>query len=324
MDKIKSVEAIEGLNGRGVPTVEVRLTTEKGIVTLASAPMGTSKGTYEAFELFDGDPQWYRGRGVQKAAEHVNTVINETLIGMDVTDQRAIDRALCEADGTLNKRVLGGNAILPVSVAACKAGAASVGLPIYRYLGGETVTRVPDIISTMISGGAYGQSGLEFEDYIAVQNRGERSFAFAAHTMAAIRHNLEKKLVDRFGVVADDGGAFSPPLGSTREAFDLMLQAAEECGVKDVISLGLDVAATDPYDSEANVYRMGSTVFEKEALKQFYLGLAADYPLTYLEDPFEENDYDGFAQMTAALPGLRIVGDDLFASHPVRLKEGCQ
>ncbi len=317
---IQSIYGREILNSRGKPTVEVTLRLESGLTVTASVPSGASTGKYEALEIYDGGTR-YRGFGCRTAAANVNEKIAPALIGMDVTDQRRIDKTMIGLDGTRQKSVLGGNAILGVSMAAARAGALALGLPLYRYLGGLGVTRIPNVMSTVISGGAFSPSGLEFEDYLLVLT-GFDCFADQVEAISGMRWHLEKGFKERFGPVAEDGGALAPPLGNTKAAFESMLEAARRVGCEDKVRLGLDVAANELYLPEKGVYGMTGGEMEPGALLEYYVKLSRDYPLVYIEDAFMEDDWDSFARLTAALPGLQIVGDDLFATNAERLKKG--
>jgi enolase len=320
MDSIKDIQAIEALNAKGRPTVEAMVTTESGIQVIAAVPSGTSTGAYEAHEVRDGGER-YEGRGCRTAAANVCGEIRSALLGMDVTRQSAIDRRMIELDGTENKGRLGSNAILAVSIAVCKAAAASCGLPVYQYIGGAVPKKMPNVMATVISGGDFSQSKLEFEDYM-LKLEGFPTFADTLENLAAVRRLLEKKLRAVYGAFPDDGGALAPPMSSTTEAFDYMLEAIRVVGCENYITLGLDVAANGPYDAEKGRYVMTEGEMDSGELLDYYRSLAAKYPLTYIEDPFEENDFESFARLKTALPGVQIVGDDLFATNIRRLEHG--
>lgn len=322
MNVIEKVTGYEILNSRGKPTVEVEIVTTSGIAGVASVPSGTSKGKYEAHELYDGDKR-YRGYGVRKAVANVNTEIREALLGMEITDQRAIDRVMLSLDGTKNKDRLGANAILAVSVAAAKAGSQAVRLPLYRYLGGLQAITLPGIVSTVISGGEFSPSGLEFEDYLLILD-GFDSFADSLEALVEMRLLLEKKLRQVYGSFPEDGGALAPPLQSTEAAFEYMLGVAKEVGCERNISLGLDVAANELYDKQNGLYNMEKGTMTAGQLTDYYQKLCADYPLTFIEDPFEQDQLDSFATLTKLLPGIQIVGDDLFVTNVERLQKGIE
>lgn len=319
-DVIEKIEAREILGGTGRPTVEARVITRRGTEVEASVPSGTSKGRHEAFELYDGGKR-YRGLGVRKAVENINRVIAPALEGMDAAEQRRIDARLIDLDGTENKQRLGGNAILAVSAACAKAGAASSGLPPYRYLGGLGAPRVPAPMVTVLAGGSHSPSPLPFEDYLLIFG-GFPSFPEAVEAVVETRLLLGTMARDRFGAVPEVGGALAPPLKDTRQAFDLLLEAAGRCGYAGKISLGLDAAVNELYVSEKDLYRVGGEEMRAEDLQEHYVRLAKDYPLGYIEDPFHEEDFAHFAALARELPGISIVGDDLYASSPKRIAEG--
>lgn len=319
---IEMIRAREILSGPGRPTVEVELTTNDGIRVEASVPSGTSKGKYEAWEVYDGGKR-FRGLGVKKAAENVNREIAPKLIGENVFAQRRIDNLMIELDGTKNKQRLGGNAILAVSLAVAKAGAAAAGLPLYRYLGGLGSVRLPVPLATVISGGKHSPSSLDFEDYLLIFD-GFTSFADALEALVEIRYILGKNLQKKFGLVADDGGALAPPLSDTPQAFDLMLEAVEQAGYGGKVALGLDAAASDLYLEDRGLYNIGGREMEPTELIDYYISLAKQYPLVFIEDPFDQDDFVSFAKLTAALPDRKIVGDDLFVTNPERIKMGIE
>lgn len=319
---IREISALEIINSKRKPTVEVKLTTDDGFTVLGSAPSGTSKGKHETFELYDGGTR-YGGFGTRKAVHLVNTEIREALIGLDVTNQYLIDKTLIELDGTLNKSRLGGNSILAASIAAAKAGALTSHMSVYRYLGGIGARRLPNIACTVISGGEFSPSGLEFEDYLMILH-GIPSFSESLEALCDIRSRMEKRLNQRFGGVLEDGGALAPPLGSTQEVFELILDIAEEAGYRNNVELGLDVAANELYCPERNTYRMMKQEMEPEQLMDYYEKLCRDYPLRYIEDGFEQEDFTNFHLLKQRLPHIQIVGDDLFATNVERIKMGIE
>ena len=324
MDRISKVTGREILNARGRPTVEAEVVTERGFRGIASVPTGTSKGKWEAWELYDGGER-YGGKGVRAAARNVSTCISDALRGADVTDQKAIDRTLIALDGTDNKSRLGANAVLAASVAAAKAGAQSAGLEPFRYLCPERkVFRIPDIVATVIAGGVFSTSGLEFEDYMLIL-RGFGAYPDALDALWAMRHRLEERLRARYGAFPEDGGALAPPCRSTAEGFEWMLSTAEELGLKDHVTLGLDVAASELFDPDTGMYRLADgSLYGPEALSEYYRELCGRYPLTFIEDGFEQDRFEDFARLRAALPGVQIVGDDLFVTNPARLRRGIE
>ena len=323
MDRIIKVTGREILNAKGKPTVEAKVFTESGIVTTASTPSGTSKGKYEAHELYDGGTR-YDGFGTKTACKLINTEINDALCGVDVTDQKKIDEIMIQLDGTPNKERLGGNAIIAVSMAAAKAGAKAQKKPLYTTLKEGTTPRLPDIIATVISGGEYSPSGLEFEDYLYIFH-GYESFSKMLEDLTAARKRLEKILKAEFGDFPEDGGALAPPVKTSEEAFDWMLRAAEEVGCRDHVTVGLDVAAGELYDESTGKYKAMGTMLTADELTAHYLDLCAKYPLTYIEDPFDQDDFVSHAALKKLAPaGTQIIGDDLFVTNVSRLKTGIE
>ena len=317
-DTIARVDALEILAGSGKPTVEASVITRGGIHTKGSVPSGTSRGLYEAAELYDGGPR-YRGRGVQRAVDTVKRIIGPALEGLDVTDQAGIDRRMIDLDGTPNKSRLGGNAILPVSVACAKAGAAAAGMPCYRYLGRAEATRLPAPLATVIAGGEHSPSGLEFEDYMLVCE-GFGSVSESVEALVETRRTLEEIIAKRFGPVPDVGGALAPPVRDSRQAFDWMLEAASVAGFGGKFALGLDVAASEFWDGTH--YKLGGTSCDSTGLHELLLQLSREYPLKFIEDPFHQDDFDAFSRFTKEAGSLMVVGDDLFATNPGRLQRG--
>jgi len=321
-DTIERVHAREILSAVGRPTVEATVQTKLGFIGTASVPSGTSKGKYEAFELHDGGRR-YRGRGVRKAVENVKEIIAPVITGKDISRQYDIDQALIELDGTENKNRLGGNAILPVSVACAKAGALSRGQPCFRYLGSGKAPRLPVPIATVIAGGRHSPSRLDFEDYLYILN-GFDTFSEALEALVETRMTLQELLEKKYGAIPDVGGALAPPIADTRRAFDYMLQAVDQAGFNNRIFLGLDVAANEFHLDHQNAYRVAGDMLSPEELTEQYVRLAAEFPLVFIEDPFQEDDFKSFAALTTLLSGKMIVGDDLYASNPARLSRGIE
>ncbi len=317
---IRTIEAYEILTGPGRPTVEVELTTVSGVLVTASVPSGTSTGAYEAKSIFDGGTR-FRGYGVRKAVENVNRIIAPALCGEEVTNQARIDRRLIELDGTLNKEKLGGNAILPVSLAVAKAAAACLKMPLYRYLGGVGANRLPAPIATVIAGGAHSPAPLDFEDYM-VNLDGFGDFSSAVEALASIHHHLGDLLTRRYGDVPNSGGAYAPPLNGTDQAFETILEAVEKAGCSGRVSLGLDIVGTDLFLPEKGRYQISGKEMGVDEYISYLVELTKRYPLQLLEDAFHEDDYESQAKLAALLPGKAIVGDDLFATNTSRLSRG--
>jgi len=298
--------------------VEVDLEVESGIVVSASVPMGSSTGTYEAKEVRDPNEN-----GVATAVHNVNTIIGPALGGFNVYDQKIIDNTMIELDGTENKSRLGANAILAVSVATVKAAAASAGMPVFRYLGGTGTHRIPIPVATVIAGGAFSPSPLPFEDYCFVLS-GYPAFSKALKVLVEVRNRLQENLVKTFGFLPEIGGALAPGLRTSEEAFEAMLAVIKETGNDGCIQLGLDIAASEFLSADKDSYLFGDKRFSSEELREYYVQMVNDYPISYLEDPFEEDAFLEFLSIKELIQGVEIVGDDLFASSPARISEGCQ
>ncbi len=322
MHQIEKIEAREILSAVGRPTVQATVTTKSGVRAISSVPSGTSTGKYEAKELVDGGTR-FRGLGVRKAVENVNTAIARALTGIEVTRQREIDETMLALDGTEDKRNLGGNAILAVSLATARAGAGCVGLPLYRYIGGLGANRLPMPLATIISGGRHSASKLAFEDYMLVFN-GFTVFSQAVEALMEVRYHLEKSLKKRFDYLAEKGGAFAPPIENDDEALELIVESIEKTGYSNRISLGLDVVGSDLYDSEKKCYRLQGKNVSAEELSAYFVTLTQRYPISLIEDPFHEDDFENFTKLATALPGSLIVGDDLFSTNPKRIREGIE
>ena len=323
MALIEAVGAREILDSRGNPTVEVEVLLEDGIVARASVPSGASTGAFEAYELRDGDKKRYGGKGVQKAVSAVIDTIGPVLEGFDATDQRLIDRAMIQLDGTDNKQKLGANAILGVSLAVAKAAADSADLPLFRYVGGPNAHTLPVPLLNIINGGSHADNDIDVQEFMIVP-LGASSFSEALRWGVETYHSL-KSLLQSKGLstgLGDEGG-FAPNLSSNREALDLIATAIEQAG----FTLGHDIAlATDVAATE--FYRDGSYHFENKQLSAleltaYFADLAANYPLVSIEDPLQEDDWEGYQHFTAELGNkVQIVGDDLFVTNPVRLQKG--
>ncbi len=322
MDRIAKIIGREILNAKGRPTVEAELTTESGIKVTASVPSGTSRGKYEAYELYDGETR-YGGLGTRKAASNISKEISYALRGMDVTEQSRIDSVLRELDGTSDKSKLGGNAMLAASVAAAKAGAASQKIAPYVYLRQQGVrVKIPDIVATVIAGGVFSTSGMEFEDYMMILH-GFDAFPDELEALCTMRKELEAGLRGQYGDFPEDGGALAPPCSSSAEGFQWILRTASALGYEQNIKLGLDVAASELWDKDSRCYKMaGGKNLTSEELAEYYRELCIKYPLGFIEDGFEQDDFDGFARLMKMVPQIQIVGDDLFATNVERLKIG--
>ncbi len=326
MTKIAAVRAREVLDSRGEPTVEVEVRLEDGTVGRAIVPSGASTGTHEALELRDGDDR-YGGKGVRRAVRNVEEIIAPELEGMDATAQEEIDRLMLELDGTDNKSHLGANAILGVSLAVARAAARSLGIPLYRYLGGPGACRLPVPFMNVINGGEHAGNDLDFQEHMIVPHGFDR-FSEALRAGTETYHVLGELLEEEYGAIATnvgDEGGYAPPMKDMVEPFEMLVEAIEEAGYSPgrEIALALDAAATEFYDEEEGVYRAYGEKYTRDELLDLYKDLVDQYPIVSIEDPFQEEDFRGFAQITRELGDkVQIVGDDLFVTNPERLRKG--
>ncbi|MCX6670033.1 MAG: phosphopyruvate hydratase [Methanothrix sp.] len=318
--EIEKIHAREILDSRGNPTVEVDVYTCCGFGR-AAVPSGASTGTHEALELRDGGDR-YNGKGVLKAVKNVNEVIAPELLGMNASAQREIDEFMIEMDGTPHKSSLGANAILGVSLATAKAAASSVGMPLYRYLGGVNTTRLPVPSFNVLNGGKHAGNELAIQEFM-IQPTGAKTFSEGLRMAAETYHSLGKILQGKYGVGAANvgyEGGFAPPLNKTRDALDAIMSARDAAGYEEEIKIGLDSAASSFYLDGG--YSVDGDRLSPGELIDYYADLVNTYPIILLEDPFEEEAYDDFARLTAKLPGTIIVGDDLYVTNMKRLEKG--
>jgi enolase len=320
-DRIKGIHAREILDSRGNPTIEVEVTTEEGYLGRAAVPSGASTGIYEAVELRDGGTRFH-GKGVTQAVAAVEGEISGRLIGFPVTEQKRIDEEMIRLDGTENKSRLGGNAVLGVSVACAKAAAASMGLKLYEYIDTEAFV-LPVPFFNVINGGKHAGNQLDFQEFM-VAPTGAKTFREALMIGSEIYQALKSRLLKGYGKnainVGDEGG-FSPPMMSPEEALDAVTAAAEEMGYGGVTRLAMDVAASSFYKDGG--YSFMGKILSRGDLIDVYGELVSKYPISSIEDPLEEEDYEGFAEITRALP-IQIVGDDLFVTNVKRLRKGIE
>lgn len=321
MSKIKDIKAREILDSRGNPTIEVDVILESGIIGRASIPSGASTGVREALELRDGDTR-YSGKGVLKAVNNVVTEIRDLLIGMDSLDQKKIDYAMIELDGTKTKSRLGANAILGVSLANLKAAALYSKLPLYKYVGNGVTLPVP--MMNIINGGAHADNNLDFQEYMIIPQAS--TIKERVRIGAEVFHSL-KSVLKKLGFntsVGDEGG-FAPSLNSNSQGFELIMEAIKNAGYipgKDVM-LGIDVAASEFYDNGLYVLKGENKTLNTVELINYYEELVSKYPIITIEDPVDENDWDGFKLMTERLGSkIQVVGDDLFVTNKEYLQFG--
>ena len=319
--KIKKIIAREILDSRGNPTVEADLTTEQGVFR-ASVPSGASTGKYEARELRDKGKR-YQGKGVLKAVKNIEEIIAPKLKGKDVLQQEKIDQLMLELDGTSNKSRLGANAILPVSIAVCRAAAAAKGVPLYKHISEIAGTRckLPTAGFNVINGGAHAGNDLAIQEFMIVPRRS--SFKESIRAAAEIYHSLKELLKKDFGATAvniGDEGGFAPPLSTGDQALDLLMKAINKAGYKKKVGIILDVAASEFY--RKGKYEMKKDVYTKEELLTYYLGLVKKYPIIGIEDPFSQDDWDSFTTITAEIgKNIAVIGDDLLCTNLTRIKK---
>ena len=323
---IKDIYAREILDSRGNPTIEVDVLTGNDVCDRASVPSGASTGKFEALELRDGEKR-YRGYGVKEAVENVNTKIAPQLVGMNVLNQAEIDRVLLELDGTKDKSRLGANAILGVSMAVSKTAAKVLRMPLYKYLGGVNAKRLPVPMMNILNGGRHADNKLDVQEFM-IMPIGAKSYQEALQMGTEIYHVLKKILSEEWKVTAvGDEGGFAPELKSTRESIRYLLKAIEKAGFeagKDVV-IALDVAASELYDKEKKVYIFtGENVSRTtEEMIEYYQALVGEFPIASIEDPLDEEDWEGFQKLTEKIGNrVQLVGDDLFVTNTQRLKKG--
>ena len=323
--EIKEVKGREVLDCRGNPTVEVEVVTKAGVFGRASVPSGRSRGRHEAFELRDGEKR-YHGKGVLKAVKNVNEIIAPMLKGKDVTKQREIDELMIELDGTENKSKLGANAIVGVSLASAKAAANALGIPLYRYIGGINAHILPVPVLDLIEGGKLAATNLDFQEH-QVMPVGAKSFSDAIRMGMEVYYELGKILAKKYGKhslnLGVEGGYAPLGINDPREALDLELKAIEELGYANEFVLSLDCAATHLYNRDTGKYTLMGKELTREELIDFYESLVSTYPVKSIEDPLEEEDFEGFAELTRTL-NIQIVGDDLFVTNIKRLRKGIE
>ena len=326
METIEMVFAREILDSRGNPTVEVEVDLSDGGWGQAAVPSGASTGKFEALELRDGDPKRYSGKGVEKAVENVNTAIGPAITGMDPFDQSFIDTTMIELDGTPNKEKLGANSLLGVSLAVARAASDSLGIPLYRYIGGTNARRLPMPMMNILNGGMHASNNLDLQEFMIVPKGGE-TFKDALRIGAEVFHSLANVLSDKgFSTGVGDEGGFAPNLTSNDQAIEMILHGIEKAGYipgEDVV-LALDAAACSFYKDGKYTFIM-SDQSERDSMMMidFYTELADRYPIFSLEDGLDESDWDGWKVLTQRLGDkIQIVGDDLFVTNPERIARG--
>lgn len=328
--KIKKIHARQILDSRSNPTVEVDVLLENGIMGRAAVPSGASTGAFEACELRDGDKNYYSGKSVLKAVENVNKLIAKAVVGMNVFDQKAIDKKMIELDGTANKSKLGANAILGVSLAVASAAAKAEGKSLFKSLGKGTTLPVPML--NILNGGKHADNNLNCQEFM-IMPLGAKSFSEALEWSARVYQNLKKILKEqKLSTGVGDEGGFAPNLSNDEEALKLLVMAIEKSGFKKGkdIAIAMDVASTEMYDEAEKIGQKGKYYFWKtgeiysaEQMIKLYQGWIKKYPIVSIEDGLAEEDWEGWQKLTKALGGkIQLVGDDLFVTNPARLQKG--
>ena len=330
--EIEEVKALEILDSRGNPTVQVEVMLEDGSYGVAMVPSGASTGSFEAVELRDGDESRHFGKGVLKAVENVNTIIKEAIVGMNAYDQVKLDKTLIELDGTENKAKLGANATLGVSLAVAKAAAASVGMDLYQYIGGPNAKILPTPMMNILNGGKHADNTVNTQEFM-IMPVGAKSFTECMRMAAEIYHTLKKVLKEKgLATGVGDEGGFAPNLSSDEEALKLIVEAIEKAGYKpgEEVCLALDVASTEMYDEAKKIGKEGNYYFWKtdelktpDEMIDFLAELVEKYPIVSIEDGLAEEDWENWKKLTDRLGNkIQLVGDDLFVTNINRLQKG--
>ena len=328
--QIEKVVGREILDSRGNPTVEAEVTLVDGTVARGTAPSGASTGEFEALELRDGDKARYLGKGVTKAVENINTVINETITGMDASDLYAVDKAMIAADGTKDKSNLGANAILAVSIATARAAATALDIPLYRFLGGVSGTRLPVPMMNILNGGAHATNTVDTQEFM-IMPVGAPSFKEALRWCAEVFHNLAKILKSKgLATSVGDEGGFAPNLSSDDETIETILKAVKAAGYEPGrdFMIAMDAASSEWKSEKGKGFYhqpKSGRDFTSDELIQHWADLVEKYPIISIEDALDEEDWEGWQKLTAKLGGkVQLVGDDLFVTNTERLKKGIE
>ncbi|MBL5981566.1 enolase [Petrotoga sp. 9T1HF07.CasAA.8.2] len=324
-DEIVSVKAREVLDSRGNPTVEAEVTLSTGVTGSAIVPSGASTGKFEALELRDGNKDYYMGKGVTKAVNNVNNIIEQEVVGLNAFDQVNVDRVMLDLDGTENKENLGANAILAVSMAVARAAANSLGLPLYKYLGGVNAKVLPVPMMNIINGGQHADNNLDIQEFM-IMPAGFNSFKDALRAGAEVFHNL-KNILKKEGHITSvgDEGGFAPNLNSNEEAIKYIIRAIQAAGYEPgkQIFIAMDAAASEFYNEETKKYSVDGKEMSAAELAEYYISLIDKYPIKSLEDPFDQDDWEGYSEFTAKVGDrVQIVGDDLYVTNVKRLQKG--
>ena len=328
MSAISQIHARQILDSRGNPTVEVDVFTNSGAMGRAAVPSGASTGIYEAVELRDGDQNRYLGKGVLKAVHNVNSSINEELQGVNVFDQQAIDQFLIQLDGSDDKSNLGANAILGVSLAVAKAAADSIGMPLYRYVGGVNANTLPVPMMNILNGGSHADNSIDFQEFMVMPVKAE-SFSHALRMGTEIFHHLKSVLkAGKYSTNVGDEGGFAPNLKSNEEAIEFVLKAIEKAGYKagDEVFIAMDAASSEFYLKDEQMYHFHKSDGKKrtsEEMAEYWANWAKKYPILSIEDGLDEDDWEGWKMLTEKIGDkTQLVGDDLFVTNVNRLSKG--
>jgi len=324
-DEIVSVKAREILDSRGNPTVEAEVNLSTGATGSAIVPSGASTGKFEALELRDGNKDYYMGKGVTKAVNNVNNIIEQEIVGLNAFDQVNVDRVMLDLDGTENKENLGANAILAVSMAVARAAANSLGLPLYKYLGGVNAKVLPVPMMNIVNGGQHADNNLDIQEFM-IMPAGFNSFKDALRAGAEVFHNL-KNILKKEGHITSvgDEGGFAPNLSSNEEAIKYIIRAIQAAGYEPgkQIFIAMDAAASEFYNEETKKYSVDGKDMSSNELADYYISLIDKYPIKSLEDPFDQEDWEGYSGFTAKVGDrVQIVGDDLYVTNVKRLQKG--
>ena len=328
---IKNISALEVLDSRGTPTIQVEVVTEGGFSGTAIVPSGASTGSFEACELRDSDSDRYSGNGVLNAVKNVNTKISKKLVDMNVYNQREIDNALIKLDGTINKSNLGANAVLGVSLACCKAAANSLGLPLYYYIGGINSYLLPTPMMNILNGGKHSDNNVSIQEFMIVPLKG-KNFADKLEIGVKVYQNLKKILKSKkLSTAVGDEGGFAPDLKSNEEALDLLVEAIQSSGFKPKtdVAIALDIAATEMFDEAQKTNSDGYLFWKtgefktKSEMIDYIVDLCINYPIISIEDGLAEEDWNSWQELTSRIgSNVQLVGDDLFVTNSTRLKKG--
>ena len=328
---IKNISALDVLDSRGTPTIQVEVVTEGGFSGTAIVPSGASTGSFEACELRDSDSDRYSGKGVLNAVKNVNTKISKKLVDMNVYNQREIDNALIKLDGTINKSNLGANAVLGVSLACCKAAANSLGLPLYYYIGGINSYLLPTPMMNILNGGKHSDNNVSIQEFMIVPLKG-KNFADKLEIGVKVYQNLKKILKSKkLSTAVGDEGGFAPDLKSNEEALDLLVEAIQSSGFKPKtdVAIALDIAATEMFDEAQKTNSDGYLFWKtgefktKSEMIDYIVDLCINYPIISIEDGLAEEDWNSWQELTSRIgSNVQLVGDDLFVTNSTRLKKG--